>query len=153
MLTRDENDFLTRTGPGMPMGNLFRSFWLPILLGEELPAPDCPPVRVTVLGERLVAFRNTSGKIGLIDAYCAHRGAELFFGRNEENGLRCVYHGWKYDVEGNCVDMPNEPAESRFKEKVRMAAYPCAEHGGLIWAYLGPRDRTAAHCAVRAVFV
>ena len=143
MLTPEENEFLTRTGPGTPMGKLFRNFWLPILLGEELPSPDCPPVRVTILGERLVAFRNTRGKIGLIDAFCAHRGAELFFGRNEENGLRCVYHGWKYDVEGNCVDMPNEPAESRFKEKVHLDAYPCAEHGGLIWAYLGPREQMA----------
>jgi phthalate 4,5-dioxygenase oxygenase subunit len=143
MLTREENEFLTCTGAGTPMGNLFRSFWLPILMDYELPAPDCPPVRVSVLGERLVAFRNSSGKIGLIDAYCAHRGAELFFGRNEQNGLRCVYHGWKYDTEGRCIDMPNEPQESRFKDKIRLNAYPCQEYGGLIWTYLGQHVQKA----------
>ena len=137
MLTREENEFLTSTGMGTPMGNLFRSFWLPILMNDELPSPDCPPVRVSILGEKLLAFRNSSGKIGLIDAYCAHRGAELFFGRNEQDGLRCVYHGWKYDVNGHCIDMPNEPPESRFKDKIFLRAYPCQESGGLIWAYLG----------------
>ncbi|MCH8346619.1 MAG: aromatic ring-hydroxylating dioxygenase subunit alpha [Chloroflexi bacterium] len=140
MLTLEENELLTRTGPGSPMGDLLRRFWLPFLLPEELPAPDCPPVRVRLMGEELVAFRDTSGRIGLLDSHCPHRLASLFFGRNEENGLRCVYHGWKYDVEGRCVDMPSEPPESSFKEKIRTTAYPVRERGGLIWAYLGPRD-------------
>jgi len=122
------------------MGEWFRRFWLPVMLAEEIPVADCPPVRVTVLGEHLIAFRDSQGKIGLLDRYCAHRRADLFFGRNEECGLRCVYHGWKYDVEGACVDMPSEPAESNFKEKIKLKAYPCQERAGLIWAYLGPSE-------------
>jgi phenylpropionate dioxygenase-like ring-hydroxylating dioxygenase large terminal subunit len=140
MLSAKENEYITRTGPGTPMGNFFRRFWIPALLSEELPAPDCPPVRVRLLGEDLVAFKDGEGKIGLLDAHCPHRLADLFFGRNEECGLRCVYHGWKFDVEGNCVDMPNEPAESNFKHKIRTTAYPCKEQGGVIWAYMGPKD-------------
>jgi nitrite reductase/ring-hydroxylating ferredoxin subunit len=140
MLTKEDNELITRTGRGTPMGELFRRFWVPALLAEELPAPDCPPVRVRLLGEDLVAFKDSEGKIGLLDAHCPHRLADLFFGRNEECGLRCVYHGWKFDVEGNCVDMPNEPAESNFKHKIRTTAYPCREHGGIIWAYMGPPD-------------
>ena len=136
----EENELLTQTGPGTPMGELFRRFWLPIMLSEELRSPDGAPVRVQVLGEELVAFRDTDGKIGLIDRYCAHRRADLFFGRNEECGLRCVYHGWKYDVAGNCVDQPSEPPEYSFKDDIRLAAYPCQEQGGLIWAYMGPPD-------------
>ncbi|MDE2969584.1 MAG: Rieske 2Fe-2S domain-containing protein, partial [Chloroflexota bacterium] len=106
MLTREDNDLLTQTGPGTPMGDLFRRFWQPVLLAEELPEPDCPPVRIKVLSEQLVAFRDTDNNIGVIDNYCPHRRASLFFGRNEECGLRCVYHGWKFDVNGDCVDMP-----------------------------------------------
>src|SRR3712207_3338468 len=124
MTSREENELLTRTGPGTPMGQLFRRFWLPALLSEELPAADGTPVRVKILGESLVAFRDTGGRVGLIDAYCAHRGANLFWGRNEESGLRCVYHGWKYDVTGQCVDMPNEPIGKGFQERVRLTAYP-----------------------------
>ncbi|MFQ6028123.1 MAG: Rieske 2Fe-2S domain-containing protein, partial [Dehalococcoidia bacterium] len=101
----------------------------------------CPPVRVKLLGEELVAFRNTQGRIGLIEGYCPHRLASLFLGRNEENGLRCVYHGWKFDVEGQCVDMPNEPFESRFKDKVRITSYPTLELGGVIWTYMGPPEK------------
>src|SRR5438034_9363696 len=111
MLT-EENERLTRVGAGTPMGGLFRSFWLPALLAEEMPDPDSPPVRVTLLGEHLIAFRDSNGQVGLVDSYCAHRGANLFWGRNEEGGLRCVYHGWKYDVHGHCTDMPNEPSAS-----------------------------------------
>jgi phenylpropionate dioxygenase-like ring-hydroxylating dioxygenase large terminal subunit len=122
------------------MGNLMRQFWIPALLSSELPEPDCEPVRVLLLCERLVAFRATDGSVGLIQNHCPHRGASLFFGRNEENGLRCVYHGWKFDVTGQCVDMPNEPAESNFKAKVRATAYPCVERGGLVWTYMGPRS-------------
>jgi phthalate 4,5-dioxygenase oxygenase subunit len=139
LLTREENDLITQTGAGTPMGEVFRSFWLPALLATELPAPDCPPVRVRLLGEDLVAFRATDGAVGLIDARCPHRRADLFFGRNEEQGLRCVYHGWKFDVQGTCIDMPNEPAESNFKHKITTTAYPCQERGGVIWAYMGPQ--------------
>jgi phthalate 4,5-dioxygenase oxygenase subunit len=144
MLSGEENELLTRTGPGTPMGELFRRYWTPILLSSELPAPDGAPLRVGLLGEALVAFRTTSGQVGLIQNHCPHRGASLFFGRNEEHGLRCVYHGWKFDVEGNCVDMPNEPAESDFKHKVKAVAYPTLERGGIIWTYLGdPATRPA----------
>jgi len=124
MLTDLENDFLCNTDAGTPMGNLMRRFWIPAVLSEELPGPDCDPVRVTLLGEKLIAFRDTNGDVGLIDNFCPHRRASLFFGRNEECGLRCVYHGWKFDVNGDCVDMPSEPAESNFKDKVKIIAYP-----------------------------
>ena len=140
MLSVEENEVLTKTSPGTPMGELLRRFWLPVLLPEELPVPDCPPVRVRLLSEDLVAFQDTNGRLGLIDAYCAHRRAHLFFGRNEESGLRCIYHGWKYDVDGNCVDMPTEPQESNFKHKVKLTSYSLREHGGIIWAYMGPKD-------------
>ncbi|SRR5579884_20631 len=138
MLSREENERLTRTGPGTPMGELFRRFWLPAMLSSELPEPDGPPVRLRLLGEDLVAFRDTSGRVGVLAANCPHRGASLFFGRNEECGLRCVYHGWKFDVEGRCVDMPNEPPESNFKDKVRQRAYPAREAGKVVWVYMGP---------------
>src|SRR6266508_877579 len=140
MLTREQNELVTRTGPGTPMGEAMRRYWLPALLSEELPEPDCPPLRVGLVGENLVAFRDTQGKVGLMAENCPHRGASLFFGRNEECGLRCVYHGWKFDTADNCVDMPNEPPESNFKHKIHAAAYPCVEHGGVIWAYLGPPE-------------
>lgn len=142
MLTIEENELLVRTGPAAPMGQLLRRFWLPVMLAEELPEPDCPPVRLRILCEDLVTFRDSDGRIGLLDAFCAHRRANLFWGRNEECGLRCVYHGWKYDVEGNCIDVPNEPPESRFKEKIKLTAYPAQERGGVIWAYMGPPDLT-----------
>src|SRR5215207_4576128 len=141
MLKHQDNELLTRTGPGTPMGNLFRRFWLPALLPSELPARDSDPIRFRVLGEDLVAFRDTNGTVGFLANNCPHRGASLFFGRNEEAGLRCVYHGWKFDVEGNCVDMPNEPAESDFKHKVKATAYPSAEWGGFVWIYMGPAEK------------
>src|SRR3982075_2693229 len=140
MLSHEENELLTRTGPGTPMGTLYRRFWLPALLPSELPGPDSDPIRFRILGEDLVAFRDSNGKVGFIAQHCPHRGASLFFGRNEESGVRCVYHGWKFDVDGNCVDMPNEPAESDFRTKVKAVAYPTQERGGLVWAYLGPRS-------------
>jgi nitrite reductase/ring-hydroxylating ferredoxin subunit len=118
-----------------------RQYWMPALMSSELPVPDGPPVRVLLLGERLIAFRDTAGRVGLLADNCPHRGASMFFGRNEEHGLRCVYHGWKFDVEGTCADMPNEPPESTFKHKVRLQAYPCVERGGLVWVYLGPREQ------------
>src|SRR5690242_7633115 len=119
MLSREDNELITRVGAGTPMGNLLREFWMPAMLSSELPTPDSDPVRVLLLGERLVAFRATDGTVGLMAHNCPHRGASLFFGRNEENGLRCVYHGWKFAPDGSCIDMPNEPAESDFKSKVR----------------------------------
>ncbi len=140
MLPKQENDLLCRVGPGTPMGNLLREYWFPGIPSFELPSADCPPKKVRLLGEDLVAFRDTSGNIGLVAQSCPHRGASLFFGRNEEEGLRCVYHGWKFDVEGNCVDMPSEPAESNFKSKVRARAYPAREVNRVIWVYMGPRE-------------
>jgi phenylpropionate dioxygenase-like ring-hydroxylating dioxygenase large terminal subunit len=140
MLTQEENEYLCRVGRGTPMGELMRRFWMPTVLSSEIPEPDGRPVRVRVLGEDLIAFRDTEGRAGLLANHCPHRGASLFFGRNEERGLRCVYHGWKFDVSGNCVDMPNEPPESNFKDKVHAAAYPCRESGGVVWAYMGPAE-------------
>ena len=140
MLSRDDNELLCRVGPGMPMGNLMRQFWLPCLKTSELPEPDCEPQRVLLLGEKLIAFRDSVGRVGLVAENCPHRGASLFFGRNEEAGLRCVYHGWKFNTSGACVDMPNEPPESNFKHKVHLTAYPCVERGGVIWTYMGPRE-------------
>ena len=142
MLSKSENEFLTQVGPGKPMGELFRRFWLPALMPSELPGPDCPPVRIRLLGEDMVAFRDTDGKVGFLAQACPHRGASLFFGRNEECGLRCVYHGWKFDIHGNCVDMPNEPAESNFRDKVKATAYPGQDWGGMIWIYMGPKSLT-----------
>ena len=138
MLSQEQNDRLTRTGPGTPLGRLFRSYWIPALLSAELPEPDCPPVRVRLLSERMIAFRDSEGRLGLLDEFCAHRGVSLWFGRNEECGLRCSYHGWKYDVTGQCVDMPNEPEHSAFARKVRLKSYPLAERGGVLWTYMGP---------------
>ncbi len=144
MLTKDDNEILTRVGPGTPMGNLLRRYWTPVLLSAELPEADCPPVRTRLLGEDLVVFRDTEGKVGVFAQACPHRGASMFFGRNEEAGLRCVYHGWKFDVTGACVDMPSEPAESNFKNKVRITAYPTHESGGIVWTYMGPKETTPA---------
>jgi len=151
MLSQVENEYLCRIGPGTPMGTLLRRFWLPALISSELPEADCPPIRLTLMGEPLVAFRDSTGTVGLVANNCPHRGASLFFGRNEEAGLRCVYHGWKFDASGACIDMPNEPAESDsrpaersgawVKAKVRVTAYPTQEAGGVIWAYMGPSDK------------
>jgi phthalate 4,5-dioxygenase len=143
VLSEDENERLTRVGPGTPMGRVFRRYWIPACLAEEVPEPDGAPVRVRLLGEDLVAFRDTNGVVGLVDAYCAHRRAPLFFGRNEECGIRCVYHGWKYDTTtGQCVDLPSEPSFSRMKDHVSIAAYPTFEAAGLIWTYMGPKEST-----------
>ena len=139
MLSREDNELLTRVGPGSAMGRLLRYFWQPFALASELAEKDSDPVRVRLLGEDLVAFRDSNGTPGLLAANCPHRGASLFFGRNEESGIRCVYHGWKFDTDGTCLDMPNEPPESDFKHKVQAVAYPVQERGGVLWAYLGPR--------------
>jgi phenylpropionate dioxygenase-like ring-hydroxylating dioxygenase large terminal subunit len=141
MLKADVNELLTRTGPGTPTGELFRRYWLPALLAEELPEDDCPPVRVKILSERLVAFRDSEGRYGLIDEFCAHRGASLWFGRVEECGIRCAYHGWKYDVTGQCVEVPSEPENSNFARKVKLTSYPLVKVGDILWTYLGAPER------------
>lgn len=139
MLSVEDNERISRVGPGTPMGQLMRQYWIPAMLSSELPGPDGDPVRVMLLGERLVAFRDTDGRVGLLRNGCPHRGASLFLGRNEECGIRCVYHGWKFDVEGACVDIPNEPVARGFKERIRAVSYPVVERGGVVWAYLGAR--------------
>ncbi len=138
MLSTANNEMITQVGPGTPMGEAMRRYWIPALMDFELPEPDCDPVRVRLLGEDLVAFRDSKGRVGLLPDACPHRRVSLYFGRNEEEGLGCVYHGWKFDVDGICVDQPNEPAESNFQHKVRTRAYKTWEGGNVIWAYLGP---------------
>lgn len=140
MLTQEENNLLTQVGPGTPMGDLMREYWLPAFMTSELPEPDGPPMRLRLLGESLVAFRSTSGKIGLVAHNCPHRGVSLFYGRNEQEGLRCIYHGWKFNVEGLCVDMPAEPPQSNYKNEIRLRSYRCQERNGVVWAYMGPRE-------------
>ena len=140
MLTPEENTKITRVGRGTPAGELFRRYWIPACLSTELPEPDGAPLRVRLLGEDLIAFRDSDGNPGLVDAYCPHRRAPLFFARNEECGLRCVYHGWKFDRHGNCTDMPSEPAGTTLQAKVKLPAYPTYEKGGVVWAYLGPKE-------------
>ena len=141
MLRQEQNDLLTQTGRETPMGALFRCYWIPALLSEELPQDDCAPVRVQLLGERLLAFRDSRGRYGLIDELCAHRGVSLWFGRNEESGIRCAYHGWKYDVTGQCVEVPSESQESSFCNRIRLKSYPLVEQGGVLWTYMGAADR------------
>ena len=139
MLSQADNETLVRVGPDTPMGKLFRLYWIPFLPSADLVA-DGPVSRIKLLSEDLVAFRTSDGQVGLISNVCAHRGAPLMFGRNEECGLRCVYHGWKYDVNGNVTDMPTEPARSRLKETAKITAYPCRERNGMIWTYMGPKE-------------
>jgi phthalate 4,5-dioxygenase len=142
MLTAEENRTLTQTGPGTPMGDVMRCYWLPVLLSRELPEPDCPPMRVRLLGEDFIAFRDTEGRVGIVEPRCSHRGVNLFFGRNEACGLRCVYHGWKFDVHGRCVDMPTLPGDvaERIRSKAHIRALTVAEWGDVVWAYMGDDD-------------
>jgi phthalate 4,5-dioxygenase oxygenase subunit len=140
VLSDVDNEIMCHVGPGTAMGQLMREYWIPALLSSELDVPDGPPLRTRLLGENLIAFRNTAGGVGLLQDACPHRGASMFFGRNEEEGLRCVYHGWKFDITGACVDMPSEPAESNFRTKVRTRAYPCVERNGIVWTYMGTRS-------------
>jgi phthalate 4,5-dioxygenase oxygenase subunit len=139
MLSKAENELMCKVGAGTPTGDLIRHYWIPALMSSELPARDGQPLRVRLLGENLVAFRDSSGRIGIVDDRCPHRGAGMFFGRNEEDGLRCVYHGWKFDVTGACLDMPNAPEGAEFKNKVEIKAYPCVERNEVIWTYMGPK--------------
>lgn len=138
MLRLEQSNLLTATGPGTPMGRMFRASWQPALLAEELPENECPPVRVKLLSERLLAWRDSQGRYALHDEFCAHRGVSLWFGRNEQSGLRCPYHGWKYDHTGQCVEVPSEPSESGFCQKIKLQSYPLVERGGILWAYMGP---------------
>src|SRR5262245_36150087 len=138
MLSPAENDLLCRIGPGTPMGTLFRRYWHPFLLASELPEPEGPPVRVHLLGEALVAFRDTQGQVGLLAEGCPHRGASLYYGLQDQGGLMCIYHGWTFDRHGTCLAMPSEAPGSTLQEKVRAAAYPVCESAGVLWAYLGP---------------
>ena len=143
MLSHEENECLTRVGPGAPMGALMRRYWIPAAFSHQIVEPDCPPIRVRLLGENLVLFRDSAGRIGLLDERCPHRTASLFLGRNEELGLRCVYHGIKFDVDGECVDVPCVPPGNnveKIKANLRVKAYPCVEHGDLVWAYMGPPE-------------
>jgi len=140
MLRAEDNEKLTRVGPGTPGGRFLRRYWQAFLLSSELPENDGAPLRVRLLGEDLLAYRDTDGHVGLIDAYCPHRRAPMFFGRNEECGMRCVYHGWKFDRHGDCVDMPSEPAGTPLQARVKIKAYPTYEKAGVVWAYMGPKE-------------
>jgi phthalate 4,5-dioxygenase oxygenase subunit len=137
MLTAEDNQLITQVGRGTPMGSLLRRYWMPFLISADVQA-DGRPERVKLLGENLLAFRNTAGTVGLVQENCPHRRASLYFGRNEECGIRCIYHGWKFDVDGTCVDQPSEPESSTFREKIRITAYPCVERCGFVWTYMGP---------------
>jgi phenylpropionate dioxygenase-like ring-hydroxylating dioxygenase large terminal subunit len=140
MLSVEENEKLTRIDRGTPMGDYIRRFWTLFLLSSDISEPDGAPIRVTLMGEDLLAFRNTDGEVGLVQRACPHRWADMYFGRNEENGIRCTYHGWKFDTAGNCVDMPTEVPDSNFKDKVKIPSYPVVERGGTLWTYMGPPE-------------
>lgn len=141
MLTTEENELLCRVEGDAPMGEIMRRHWLPACMTEEVAEPDGDPVRVRLLGENLVVFRDTEGRVGVLDEFCPHRRASLVYGRNEESGLRCLYHGWKMDVDGNVVDMPSEPAEACMANKVKHKSYPTHEANGLVWVYMGPPEQ------------
>ncbi|HDR9140943.1 TPA: Rieske 2Fe-2S domain-containing protein [Burkholderia vietnamiensis] len=140
MLTHEENELLCRVEGDAPMGQLMRRHWTPVCLIEEVSEPDGAPVKARVFGEDLVVFRDTEGRVGVMDEYCPHRRASLVYGRNEDCGLRCLYHGWKFDVKGNVIEMVSEPASSCMTDKVKHKAYPTHEWGGMVWAYMGPQD-------------
>src|SRR5271168_51545 len=141
MLNNDQNEILARVGAGTPMGELFRRFWLPAILSAEIDQPDSPPKRLRILKEDLIAFRDTNGKVGIVSAYCAHRSAPLYFGRNEKCGIRCPYHGWKFAVDGSCLEIPNVPTNAPdIRRNVSIKAYPVEEAGGLVWVYMGPKE-------------
>src|SRR5258708_10914358 len=140
MLGQEENDLLTRTGADTPMGKLARRYWLPALLSEELPEPEGAPIRVKLMGEQLVAFRATDGRVGLVGEFCPHRGASLVLARNEENGLRCIYHGWQIGCDGAVLDTPTEKPASNFKDRLQQTAYPTREARGIVWTDMGPPE-------------
>ena len=145
MLSREDNERLTRVGAGTPMGELMRRYWIPAAFSDAIAKPDSPPQRVRLMGENLVLFRDTGGRIGLLEERCPHRTASLFYGRNEQGGLRCVYHGLKFDVEGNCVDAPCVPQVGdvqlrNIKNQLKTRSYPCIERGEMVWTYMGPPE-------------
>ncbi|HTP91038.1 MAG TPA: Rieske 2Fe-2S domain-containing protein [Xanthobacteraceae bacterium] len=145
MLPQEENELLCRVGPGTAMGALMRRYWIPAAFSHQIAKPDSPPLRVRLLGENLVLFRDTQGRVGLLDEKCPHRTASLFYGRNEESGLRCVYHGIKFDVDGNCVDLPCVPQMSdahrtNVQKQMGVKSYPCVERGDVVWTYMGPAE-------------
>ena len=137
MLSREDNELLCRVGPGTPMGELIREYWFPALPSREFPTADGDVKRMRLLGENIVMFRDSEGRMGALAEACPHRGASMYFGRNEECGIRCPYHGWKFDVTGKCVDMPTEPEDSNFINKVRATAYPCRDVNHMVWIYMG----------------
>ena len=138
LFTEAENEILTRTGPRTPMGNLLRRYWLPAVRCDEIPAPGGDLLRLKLMGEDLIIFRASNGRVGVLDQFCPHRRSNLFFGRNEDCGLRCAYHGWKFDLDGNVIDIPSEPDFDQWDEKPRIKAYPTVEAGGIVWTYMGP---------------
>ena len=140
MLTAEENDLLCRVEGNAPMGRIMRRHWLPACMSEEVAEPDGAPVRSRLVGEDLVVFRDTNGRLGALGEHCPHRRASLAFGRNEECGLRCLYHGWKFDIHGNVMDMTCEPEGSRLKDHLKHTSYPVREGGGFVWVYMGPRE-------------
>ncbi len=144
MLSTADNELLCRVGEKTPMGAYLRRYWIPALLSSQLPGPDCDPVELRLMGEDLMAFRDTSGAVGVLKALCPHRQAPMYYGRNEDGGMRCIYHGWKFDVTGACTDMPSEPPDSNFKDKVRSIGYPAVEQADIIWVYMGPSEKQPA---------
>ncbi|MEK4030509.1 Rieske 2Fe-2S domain-containing protein [Pseudobacillus sp. FSL P4-0506] len=139
MLSKEDNQLLTQTGPGTPMGEMFRRYWIPALRSDEL-EKDGKPQRVKLLGEDLVAFRDTEGKVGLIDERCPHRGTSLYFGINDGCGIRCMYHGWKFDTNGDCTEIPSEAKDGKFRQSIKLKSYPVEEVSGIIWTYMGPQE-------------
>ena len=137
MLSAEDNDLLTKTGSQTPMGKYFRQFWQPVALSRQLSEKDGAPVRVQIMGEDLIVFRNSHGELGLVDAKCPHRGANLFFGRNEECGIRCVFHGWKFDIDGLPMELPNVPPDAQYHKTIRLRSFPVMEYGDIVWGYLG----------------
>ena len=141
MLAVAQNELITQTGPGTPMGEVFRRYWQPVALSDEIAKPGGKPLQVRVLSEDLVLFRDNYGRPGLLGLHCSHRLTSLAYGRVEDGGIRCSFHGWLYDIGGRCLQQPGEPEESSFKDKIRHPAYPCRELGGLVFAYMGPSDK------------
>ena len=143
MISREENELLTQTGAGTPCGELLRRYWQPVALSEEL-KPDGAPLAVTLMGEELAIFRDEKGRVGVLDAHCCHRGADLSYGRLEDGGLRCIYHGWLFDVKGRILEQPGEPNGGEHRDAFCQPSFPCQEAGGVIFAYIGPGRAAAA---------
>ena len=146
------SEAMTRVGPSTPMGELMRQYWLPALASSEL-KPDGDPVRIVLLGEKLIAFRDSSGRVGVMDHRCPHRCTSLFLGRNEHDGIRCIYHGWKFDVDGNCLDIPNVSNGDEIKEKIHAKAYKALDRNGLIWVFMGPQDQVPSFPMLEAALI